>query len=551
MTLIELVISVTIVVTLIGAAAGAFSAGISSFRETDTTFAESHDVQLVGTYLPVDIQSVQDSTAAGGQGEVVTAFDTGAGYCDSGGTNLVKFKWYDGTTTYMVDYRIQQDGATWSLVRWACESPISSVGTKRLVVGHELLDPANAAWTAGGTPASLCGTRVDVAVHLASAYSFTVSANRRTSTAAPATCRDFAMAIAPSTQTVRAGGPTSFTVTVTPSGGFGGTVTLSSPDLPSGATATFTPVSFGPGETSPKTSTMTVTTSTSTPTGNATFTVNGVSGSLSRSATASLLVTASVPPEVLQIEMFDGRTGAGTGNPNGKIDELIVLFDSPLVLPCTTASDWTLVAQPAGTTVASVTKPDSTHLNIRLNEGTVVDTAAKFFQATYAPSNCEADPILAVDVIDRVGPIAMTIASPAGGNRTPAAGDKIEITFSEAITNCAPTSSDVVLSAASGGNPATTLSLSNVAQGSFVIGSNYVRSNRTVRFNGSAVACSGQVLTITLGSCSATPPSQCSDARQGNAGTYTVTPVASLLNDDETPPNVVVSTVAATGGGLF
>lgn len=554
MTLIELIISVAIVVTLISASAGAFSAGISKFRDTDTTFAESHDEQLLQTYLPVDIQSVQDATAAGGQGEVVTTFDTTAGYCNSTGYNLVRFRWFDGTTTFKVDYRVQQDATTWSLVRYECETPASSVGTKSLVVGHELLAPTDAAWTSSGAPAALCGTRVDVTVRLASTYSYTISANRRTPTATPATCRDFALAITPATRNVKAGSSTTYTVTVTPAGGFGGAVSLSSPDLPAGATATFTPVSFGVGETSPKNSTMTLTTSASTPTGNASFTVNGSAGSLSRSATAAVLVTAAVPPQVLQVEMFDGRSGAGTGTPNGKIDELIVLYNSTLFLPCDTASDWTLVAPPAGTTIASVTKTDTTHLDIKLNEGTVVDTAATAFKVIYVPSNCDADPIAnpGLDVIDRVGPILIGIGSPVGGNNTPGAGDKIELTFSESITACAPTTTNVSLSTTNVNSPPTTLTLPNVAQGSFVIGTSYLSKNRAVAFNNSGVACSGSKLTITLGACSASSPSNCAtDLKTGSAGAYTVMPVANLLVDVETPPNTVVSTFAGTGGALF
>lgn len=548
MTLIELIISVTITVTLISAAAAAFSAGISKFRDTNTTFADSHDVQLLQTYLPVDIQSVQDSSAAGGQSDIVTTFNTAAGYCNSVGTNVIRFKWYDGTNTFRVDYRIQQDGTAWSLVRYACDTTLGST-TRTLVVGHELLAPTDAAWTSGGVPGDLCGTRVAVTVRLASGYSFTVSGNRRSPTTTPAPCKNFTMAIAPDTQTVKAGQSTSFTVTITPSGGFTGAITLTSPDLPSGTTATFTPVSFAAGETAPKTSTMTVTTSTSTPTGDAAFTVTGTAGAISRATGASLEVTGVVAPKVLQVEMYDGRTGAGTGTPNGKIDELLVLLDANLVRACNVTTDWTLVSPPLGTLVSSVTKVDPTHLDIKLTEGTAVDTAATAFKVIYTPTTCDADPIPApgLDVVDRAGPIALGMATPSG-NQTIAPGDTLEITFSENISACVPTSTTVGITSDNSNNDF--LTLPNVIQGNPQIGSGYLKKkNEAVNFANSTVGCSGAKLTVTVGpTCGG---ANCGDIQAGS-GSFTYLPVAAILKDAETPvPNTIVSTVAGTGGSIF
>src|SRR5204862_171220 len=89
---------------------------------------------------------------------------------------------------------------------------------------------------------------------------------------------------------VAPGGSTSYTVTITPTGGFSGPVSLSVSGLPSGASASFTP---NPATTS---STFALTTSASTPDGTYAVTIAGISGgSLTHTTTVSLVVTT--PPD--------------------------------------------------------------------------------------------------------------------------------------------------------------------------------------------------------------------------------------------------------------
>jgi len=104
---------------------------------------------------------------------------------------------------------------------------------------------------------------------------------------APAT-PDFTLSATPSSRSVTQGAGTTYTVTVTPSGGFNGAVTLSASGLPAAATAT-----FSPNPTSGA-STMTVTTASTTPTGSYPLTITGTSGSLSRTTTVTLVVTGPV-----------------------------------------------------------------------------------------------------------------------------------------------------------------------------------------------------------------------------------------------------------------
>jgi hypothetical protein len=100
---------------------------------------------------------------------------------------------------------------------------------------------------------------------------------------------DFSVSASPSSQTVVQGANTSYTITITQSGGFTGSVTLSASGLPAGAAATFSP------NPTTSTSTMSVTTSTSTPTGTYSVTITGVSGSLSHATSVTLVVTAPAP----------------------------------------------------------------------------------------------------------------------------------------------------------------------------------------------------------------------------------------------------------------
>src|SRR5436190_395919 len=99
---------------------------------------------------------------------------------------------------------------------------------------------------------------------------------------------DFTLAASPSSQTVTPGGPTSYSVTISPTGGFSGQVNLSVGGLPSGARGTFPP------RRSSDLSTLSVTTGTGTPVGTYTLTITGVSGSLMHTTTVSLVVTAPV-----------------------------------------------------------------------------------------------------------------------------------------------------------------------------------------------------------------------------------------------------------------
>lgn len=99
---------------------------------------------------------------------------------------------------------------------------------------------------------------------------------------------NFSLSITPSSQTVTAGGSTTYTVSTTALNSFTGTVTLAVSGLPSGATGAFNPTSIA----STGSSTLTVTTSSATPGGTYTLMITGTSGSLVQTVTATLVVNA-------------------------------------------------------------------------------------------------------------------------------------------------------------------------------------------------------------------------------------------------------------------
>ncbi len=115
------------------------------------------------------------------------------------------------------------------------------------------------------------------------------STERRVNFAAYADNPDFSIAITPNDATVVQGGNTSYTVSVAPSNGFSGIVSLSAGGFGSGATGSFNP----PGISVSGSSTLTVTATGTAQTGSFTLTITGSTGSLLHTTLATLTVTAA------------------------------------------------------------------------------------------------------------------------------------------------------------------------------------------------------------------------------------------------------------------
>jgi len=103
----------------------------------------------------------------------------------------------------------------------------------------------------------------------------------------------YSLSASPATQTVKTGGSTSYTVTVTPGTGFAGTVSFSVSGLPSGSTATFSPTTVN---TSGST-TMTVATGSAS-SGTYPLTITGTSGGLTETASVTLALGVVATPVI-------------------------------------------------------------------------------------------------------------------------------------------------------------------------------------------------------------------------------------------------------------
>jgi hypothetical protein len=113
---------------------------------------------------------------------------------------------------------------------------------------------------------------------------------------------NFSLSASPSSLTVKQGTSGSSTITVTPSGGFTGSVTLSNSALPSGVTA-----SFGTNPTT-STSVLTFTASSTATTGTSTITITGTSGTLTHTTTISLTISSAAATQLIGNPGFENGT---------------------------------------------------------------------------------------------------------------------------------------------------------------------------------------------------------------------------------------------------
>src|SRR5262249_19231138 len=107
---------------------------------------------------------------------------------------------------------------------------------------------------------------------------------------APPPTPDFALSSTPLTRTISPGDSTTYTISVTPSGGFNGAVSLTVSGLPDLATATFSPNPMLVSDAS----TLTITTEGTIVPATYTLTITGMSGSLERMTSVELVITDTV-----------------------------------------------------------------------------------------------------------------------------------------------------------------------------------------------------------------------------------------------------------------
>ncbi|HKD80619.1 MAG TPA: choice-of-anchor D domain-containing protein [Candidatus Angelobacter sp.] len=175
---------------------------------------------------------------------------------------------------------------------------------------------------------------------------------------------NFSLSASPASVSVTQGSSANSTITVTPSGGFTGSVSLSASGLPAGVTATF--------GTNPTTSTsvVTFTASSAATTGTSTVTITGTSGALTHTTTISLTVNAvaapnfslSASPASVSVTQGSSANSTITVTPSGGFTGSVSLSASGLpagvtasfgVNPTTSTSAVTLTASSTATTGTS------------------------------------------------------------------------------------------------------------------------------------------------------------------------------------------------------
>jgi len=181
----------------------------------------------------------------------------------------------------------------------------------------------------------------------------------RTITVNPA----FSISASPGSQTVAAGSGTSYTVTVTPSSGFSGTVSFSASGAPSGVTATFNPTTV----TTSGSTTMSVTTTSAVAAGTYPLTINGSSSGVAVQTSVSLIVTGG---------------SSGSGN----ITFVQGTYATPRGNNTSTSATFAALQTPGNLNVVIIGWNDSTS-----SVSSVTDTAGNVYQIAAGPTKLTGD----------------------------------------------------------------------------------------------------------------------------------------------------------------
>ncbi|MEA2632309.1 MAG: hypothetical protein QOE66_2528, partial [Chloroflexota bacterium] len=164
--------------------------------------------------------------------------------------------------------------------------PFSATGLDQF--GQPLSPQPTFAWSVGGGGTISTGGLFTAGSTVGGPYTVTATSGSVSGTASvtvKSVPPDFALSVGPASVSVRRGGTAAYTVTLTPSNGFAGSVSLSLSGQPSGST-----VIFSPNPTT-GTSTLSVKTSSSGPRGNFTLTITARSGSITHATTTRLSLT--------------------------------------------------------------------------------------------------------------------------------------------------------------------------------------------------------------------------------------------------------------------
>jgi len=176
----------------------------------------------------------------------------------------------------------------------------------------------------------------------------------------------FSMTASPTSVTVTQGSSGASTISTAISGSFDSAIALSASGLPTGATASFNPISIAaPGTGS---STLTITAGSATPTGSYTITVTGTGGGVTQTASVSLTVnsgstpsfTISASPASVTIAQGSSGTSKVSTTVAGGFDSAIALSASGLPTGVTASFSPSSIAAPgSGSSTLTLTASSS------------------------------------------------------------------------------------------------------------------------------------------------------------------------------------------------
>ncbi|RJQ28884.1 hypothetical protein C4571_02480, partial [Candidatus Parcubacteria bacterium] len=166
---------------------------------------------------------------------------------------------------------------------------------------------------------------------------------------------DFSVVVAPTSQTVMQGTGVTYSVSISPLGGFSASVVLSTQGLPQGVTAMFTPSSITPDQSA----TLTINVGPDVPPTTYSFDVVGASGSLTHSALADVAVTQR--PYAALLDVSKQQFVLSSDGPTGDVALVMNTGEagSSFIVNCLSDRSWIVVDScPSGPYVAGQASAD-------------------------------------------------------------------------------------------------------------------------------------------------------------------------------------------------
>lgn len=285
-------------------------------------------ISLSASGLPTGVQANFSPSSVNGSGTVTVNFTAQTG--TPAGTTNISLNGVSGTLSHSAtlaltipgaaDFSLSAAPATLSVARGASGTSTITVTPTGGFTGAVTLSASGLPTGVTASFATNPTTGTSVLTLTASATATTGAANVLVTGTSGALSHSTTIALTVPGQpdfsltatnaSVTPGGTGTSTITVVPSGGFTGSVTLSVGTLPTGVTAAFSP------NPTTGTSTLTFTAAASATTGPATVTVTGTSGTLTHTASLTLTVGAVQQPDfslaATNVSVAQGGTGTST-----------------------------------------------------------------------------------------------------------------------------------------------------------------------------------------------------------------------------------------------